>query len=893
MSRPSAERVIAWLVRRHPRPFVDTYGAAITETFRHRAIDARAGGRIRAAFFFVREVAGLLRSAVVEHGRAVPFAPAHGLRELRHAQRRLWASKLFTVATVGTLGLALGASATVFTLLHRIVLAPLPYPESIRLVDLDHAAPGVGISSDLGLSIGLYQEYAQLPSVESIAMYYVGERTIRTGTSTDAANAEFLHTTPSLGTVLGVRPAIGRWFVEAEGQPGGQKSVVLTHGFWQRRFGGAPTVIGRTLHVDGVAHEIVGVLPAGFAFPDKRVEFLAPLALPLRATRAAGFNYRGIARLAPGVGVDATTAEQNAVIADLPRRFQGDPEIESGLLRSSRLAAIPQPFVDRVVGDIRGTLWVLLAATAVVLLMAAANLTNLFFVRAEGRSRDVILRRALGAGRGSMAAYYAAEAVLVATLGGGLALAMAHAAVTLLTAGDMIGLPRLSEVRVDRTVVLFTALTATLTALLLACAPIAHAWLTGRDAAHLRQRATTGGRATMRLRRSLIAVQVALALVLLASAGLLVRSFAYLVRADPGFRTENRLVFRIGLPGSAFRDRAAAARWHDATIERLRPIPGVTNVATTSTLPLTLDGQKDPIEVFGRPPVSDTLPVVRFLRVSPNLFETLHIPLRRGRLFNVAEVRGVADGVLVNEALVRLYFPSEDPVGARIRPIGTEGDRWLTIAGVVADTATLRVQEPEPVAKLYVPLGGALWADVPSPHEMTYVVHTDGAPLSVVPQVRELLRASNPELALAGVERFTDVEARSRAGLSFAMILISLAAIVALVLGVVGVYAVVTYSVSQRRVEMAVRLAVGAAPHALTRMMVAQGATPILAGVVIGLGVVGIAAPSLRALLFGVSAYDPATCAVAALALMLVALGACWVPARRAARLSPVDSLRG
>jgi putative ABC transport system permease protein len=893
MSRPRSERVVAWLIRRHPRPFVDAYGAAMVETFRHRAIDARAGGRGRAAIFFLREAIGLLRSALVEHGRILPSAPAHLLREIRHARRRLTASKLFAVAAVGTLGLALGATATVFTLLHRIVLEPLPYPESARLVDLDHAAPGVGIAADLGMSIGLYQEYARLPSIESIAMYYVGERTIAIRGGEDAVNAEFLHTTPSLGTVLGIRPAIGRWFVDAEGRPGGQKSVVLTHGFWQRRFGSAPAVIGTTMQVDGIAHEIVGVLPAGFAFPDERVEFAAPLALPVRASRAAGFNYQGIARLASGMTVDAARTEQNAVIADLPARFPGDTEIASGLLRTSRLSAIPQPLLSRVLGDIGNTLWVLLAATGVVLLMAAANLANLFFVRAEGRTREVVLRRALGAGRASMAAYHAAEAVLIAALGGVLALALAHAAVMMLTSGTAVDLPRLHEVRLDRTVVLFTLATSSMAALLLACAPIAHAWFTERGAAHLRQRATTAGPGTTRLRQGLIAAQVALALVLLACAGLLVRSFAHLVRADPGFRTENRLVFRIGLPGAAFRDRAAAARWHETTMERLRTIHGVRNVATTSTLPLTVDGQRDPIEVFGRPAVSDTLPVVRFLRVSTTLFDTLQIPLRRGRLFDAAAARGAADSVLVNEALVRLYFPSQDPIGARIRPMGTAGDRWLTIAGVVADTATLKVQEPEPLATMYVPIGGSLWADVPSPHEVSYILHTDRSPLAVVAQVRDLVRATNPELALAGVERFTDVEARSRAGLSFAMVLISLSAIVALVLGVVGVYAVVTYSVSQRRVEMAVRLAVGAAPHELTRMMVTQGAVPILAGVLLGLIAAGVAAPSVRALLFGVSVYDPATFILAGLSLVVVALLACWVPARRAARVSPVESLRG
>jgi putative ABC transport system permease protein len=890
MTGRRAERVVAWLVARHPRPFVQAFGPDMLETFRHRAADARARGAWTYGLFLSREVAALLRTLALEHLKPLASVPAHALRELRHAARRLGAARSFTGAAVFTLALAIGAATTAFTLVHRIVLAPLPYPDSERLADLDHAAPGVGIAADLGMSIGLYHEYSRLPGIVATAMYYVGERTL-TGDG-DAVNSEFLHTTPSLGEVLGIRPALGRWFVDAEGKPGAAKAIVLTDGFWRRRFGGATAVIGTVIRVDGVPHEIVGVLPRGFAFPDERVEFVAPLALPERPTRAAGFNYQGIARLAPGTTIDDTRAAQNAVIADLPARFPSDPEIASGLLATSRLAAIPQPLKTRVLGEVGNTLWALLGAGAVVLLMACANIANLFFVRAEGRRREIVLRRALGAGRASMTAFHAAEAVLIAAAGGALALGLAHVSVTALVRGAAIELPRLHEVRLDSMSVAFAVLSSAATALLLTFAPLVHSWVARQDAVHLRQRITTTGLGALRLRQLLIGAQVALALVLLTGAGLLVRSFAQLTRADPGFRTESRLVFRIGLPGSSFRDRAAAARWHESMLERLATVPGIRAAATTSTLPLAGEGQKDPIEVFGRPTSVTSLPVVGFLRVSTELFRTLEVPLRRGRLFDPAEASGSAGGVIVNEALVRSYFAGEDPVGRRIRPIGTSGDRWLTIVGVVGDTATTSVQEPEALAKMYVPLSGSLWADVPSPHEMTYVLRTEGNPIAVAPEVRDLLRRSNPELALAGVERFSDVAARSRAGLSFAMVLITLAASVAIVLGVVGVYAVVAYNVAARRTEMAVRLAVGATPRALTGMVVRQGSVPIAAGIIVGLAGSAAAARSLRALLFGITPQDPPTYLAAGLALLVVALLSCWWPARRAARVSPIDSLR-
>jgi putative ABC transport system permease protein len=881
------ERLVARLLRCGD-PFAALHAADVLDLFRTRAAEARAGGGWRWTRFIVRELLSLLLAAASEQARHAARVPRMLAREVRHAVRRLAASPSFTASAIATLAITLGALTVAFTLVYRIVLAPLPYPNAERLIDLDHAAAGVGIDRDLGMSIGLYHQYSTLPSIEAIAIYYTGERTFSSGG--DTVNSWFLHTTPSLAGVLGAGPALGRWFTDAEGRPGGGKVVVLTDGFWRRRFGGA-NVLGRTVTVDGVPHEIVGVMPRGFAFPDPRVEYIAPLALPAQVNRAAGFNYAGIARIADAVSVDRARADQDALIADLPNRFPGDPE--SGLLRTSQLRSITGPMKTRIIGEIAGTLWILLGACAIVLAIACANLVNLFLVRGESQRPDVTLRRALGADGTALGVYHLAESLLITLAAAAAALLLAGLALAALQTGGTLDLPRLHEVRLGPAVAGVIAAASACIWLLLSAAPALQSRIVSAGSLHHHARRTTPGRAAVRVRHALIAAQVALALVLLASSGLLVRSVAHLVRADPGFRTVDRLVFRIGLPGSAFRDRASAAAWHATFLDRVRGIHGVRHVAAGSTLPLTGDSQRDPIEVFGRSPDPTSLPVVRFTRVSPSFFAALDIPLRAGRVFDTADARGATDAVVVNDALVRQYFRGEDPLGRRIRPFGTQGDRWLTIVGVAADTATYSVQEPEAAAKLYVPLGASLWADVPSPHEMSYVVHTAGEPLAAGPQVRELLRESNPELAIAGMERMEDVAARSRAGISFAMLLITLAAAVALVLGIVGVYAVVAYSVAQRRTEIAVRLAVGATPEQVMRLQLRQSAMPILAGLAIGLGATPVASRALRAMLFGVSPHDPLTYAGAGALLLFVGLLSCWWPARRAAHASPVEALRG
>jgi putative ABC transport system permease protein len=885
------ERLVKSAIAWHGAAFVAEYGADMLETFRARASRARRRGRIAFCLFVTRELAALWRGALLQR-RVTGLSTEHLSREVRHAARRLLRTPGFSSAAVLTLGLAIGANAAVFTLVQRIAVAPLPYPDADRLIALDHTAPGLGVTAGMGMSIGLYRTYATLPSIEAIALYSEREATIIGGG--EAVRAELLQATPSLGDLVGLRPRLGRWFTDADGVQGAPHVVVLSDAMWRQRFAASPAVLGQRLLVDGTPHEVIGVLPAGSSFTDPHVQFVVPLPLPRIWTRAAGFNYQGIARIAPGVTIEEARRAQDAVIAEMPVRYPADPEATAATVGTAKLASLAQPLKRHVLGNTAATLWTLLGAAGVVLLMACANLTNLILVRSDARQREVALRRALGAASTNLLSYALSEAMLIALLGGVLGLVLGYGATALVVQLGPSELPRLHEVRVDATVIGFTALISLAAGLLLGLVPLLRHSL-GRAASLVgAERIATAGVAHVTTRNLLMAAQVTLAVVLLSAAGLMVRSFSNLLRVDPGFRADSRLVFGASAPRSEYRTREAAAGFHAEVLERLRALPGVHGVGLTSTLPLSGAGMGDPLEVRNRlMHAADGAPMAAFRRVSHDYFVTMGIPLRRGRGFDAADAAGATSAVIVNDALVARYFGNADPLGQQVRPIeGDQLDRWLTIVGVVGNTATDSLHEPAPVATLYFPLGGSMWADAPSPHEATYVLRVAGSPVEYVPAIRRLLEDLNPRVALARPERLEDVVTRARASRAFAMTLLVLAASVALVVGVVGVYAVVSYGVARREVEIGVRLALGATPVAVTAMIVRQGSRVIVMGVILGVGGALATADLLESLLFGVAPRDLVTHGAVALALLSVAIVACWWPARRAARRNPLDALR-
>jgi putative ABC transport system permease protein len=897
------ERLAALLIRAHGRDYSASYAEDMLATLREREQDARRRGIVARMAFTCHESAALVRSAVSQRFRPDwerPVPSASGrlgmsagqiIRELRHASRRLWRAPAFTAATVITLALAIGAITTVFTMVSRIVLAPLPYPSADRIVALDHAAPGIGLSGDMGMSIGLFREYRSLPSIEAIALYTEREGTL--SGDGDATRVQFLQATPSIGELCGFQTQLGRWFVESEGEAGAPRVAVITDAMWRQGFGGSPSAVGRLLRVDGAAYEIVGVLRPAQAFPDRQMRFVIPLPLPKVWTRGVGFNYAGIARLAPGISVDAARRQQDAVIGDLPARYPADTELKT--IGGSGMRSLAQPLRDSMVADTGATLWTLLGASVIVLLVTWTNLANLFLVRHESQRSQIALQRALGAGSVDVALHVIGETVLTAVAGGGLGLWLSDSALSWIVLRGPDTLPRLHELRLDLTSVVFTIGVTAATAAALAVIPLVRSWTRHAPPRLDSTRSAKASASQVRTRQVLISVQVGLAVMLLTAAALTTASFRNLLQVDPGFQFESRLVFDANLPRGEYRSRPDAALFHATVLDRLQSIPGVTRVAVTSTLPLEGEGLGDPLEVRGRVGQSAaTLPVARFRRVSNEYFDTLGIPLRSGRGFDASDREGRTDAVIIDDALRLLYFGDRDPLGQQVRPI--EGDpmnRWLTIVGVVGNTATADLSEITPVPKMYVPLRGSMWADVPAPHDVTYVLEVAGEPVSYIDAARRVLADLNPRVALARPERLTDAVARARASRALTMILLLFAAAVAVAIGSVGVYAVISYIVTQRVVEIGVRLAVGATPRQISAMIVRQGAWVIGAGVAIGMVASFASARLLRSLLFGIAPGDVTTHVGVAVAMMLIAIFACWLPAWRAAQVSPVRALKG
>jgi predicted permease len=811
-------------------------------------------------------------------------------QEIKYAARRLARSPAFSVAAVLTLALAIGANLSIFAVVHRVLLNPLPYGDPHRLVSLDYAVPSQNVSS--GLTSMSWQLYHQLSdhaeTLDAIAAYDTGDVTV-TGDG-DPERIRVSHGTPSLALVLRVAPALGRWFSSAEGVPGGADVVVLSHGFWARRYAGDRAVLGRRVMINGLPTEVVGIMPPGFAFPEPGIDMW----LPAKSTRASAtflFLVAGVARLRDGVTLADARGEITNLIAALSRVSPNQHGIISTAL----------PLRDAMVGRVADMLWLLLASVGLVLLVGCANVANLFLVRSEARQREIAVRQAIGASAGRIAHYFLAESALLSVAGTTVGLLLAWGAVHLLVLLAPIGLPRLEEVRLDGVVVLFGVGLSVLAMLALGAIPLIRIAPLALSL-HETGRGQTASRRRHRARHVLMASQVAFALVLLVGSGLMVRSFQKLRAVDPGFNA-TALTFRIGLPEREYTTRRAAVAAHQAIIERLSALPGVTAVATSTCLPLAGRCFGNSLIVEGRPPSPGLRQIASFRAVTAGYFEAMGIRLLRGRTIDQAMVARGESNVVLNKALADSLFPWEDPIGKRVRsstppnsPLGIPP--WLTIVGVVGNTPGTSLAEPAPMPQLYMPATIAGGPDVPrnaliGPDVATtsYVVRTATA-ADLTTAVRRVVAAVDPNLAVAQVRTLQEILDRASAQMAFTMILLAIAAAVALALGIIGIYGVMSYIVSQRTGEIGVRLALGAAPQRVARMIVRQGGSVALGGVAVGLAGSLAASRLMASLLYGVTPRDPVVFAATTIILMTVALIACWLPARRAARLNPLEALR-
>jgi putative ABC transport system permease protein len=832
---------------------------------------------------------------LVEHSKAGAMDTLG--QELRQAARRLLRAPAFTVASVLTLGLAIGANTAIFALVQRVVVNPLPYPESDRLIELDHGSVTMKVASGMSTTPGIYFIYRdRARSIESAAVYSVGARTLIERGEPERLRAAFA--TPSLGAVLRVPPALGRWFTEEEGTPGGPLAAVLSHSLWTWRFNGDRSIIGRGIVLDGVSIDVIGVMPAGFAFPDPRIDVW----LPTQISRAQGFGFfgpQGVARLRDGVSLDTARAEFQGLLAGIADAYPDDPKATANV--RTKLTFVGRTLKDATLGNVTRGLWLILAAVGVVLFVACANVANLFLVRTELRQREVAIRRALGAARLGLGRYFFTESFLLAGAGGAIGLSIAWAALRVLVQAGPTNLPRLHEVRLDAISVAYVAAVSIVAALVFGSIPL---WRgTAAGALHDSGRGNTTSRQRHYVRHLLLGAQVAMALVLLVASALMVRSFQNLHAIDPGFNPDSTLSFNIGLPRTKYITIDQMATVHNGIVDRLAALPGVESASATTCLPLSMGCNANSMRVEGEEYPHGTLPPLSLMRaVGGGYFETMGMRIVRGRAITRADVDRKEPVVVISQKFANIAFKDVDPIGRRIasnqppKPDGSVTFEWWTIVGVVVDTPMRALNEPDPMPMTFMPLSLANGVDLtriaPTALQMNFVVRTSTPPLSIGPLAREAVRAIDADLAIA---QFTTLQAlvdRASAQMTFTMVLLAAAASISLVLGMIGIYGVTSYIVSQRTSEIGVRLALGAEPAGITSQIVKQGGKVTLAGIAVGLLAASAGSRLIASVLYGVSPRDPAIFAAMATLLMLVALVACWIPARRAARLSPTIALR-
>lgn len=811
----------------------------------------------------------------------------------RRALRTFRRTPGFFLVAVLTLAVGIGANAAIFTVVNAVLLQPLPYPEPERIVGVSHTAPGLDMDH-LELSDGTYFVFDRdSRSFESLGIFWKGSVTLTGGEAPARVGAS--GATAGVFSVLRVAPAHGRTIQEADEKPGAERVVVLSDGLWQRRFGGdssAGGALGAVLRIDGVPHRVVGVMPPGFRFPSAEIELWVPLTIDPSNLAVGNFNFDGVARLRPGVTPEAAARELTDLgwrVAELP-----DTLMTREMLQTARFSTRVVPLRNQIVGDVQRVLWVVLGSVGLILLIAGANVANLFLVRAEGRQREVAVRSALGASEQDIVRLFLGESLAIALAGGALGLALAAVGVRALVALKPEGLPRLEEIAVDGTVVAFTAAVSLLAGLLVG---LFAALRYGRPdlASSLKEggRGGMAGRGTQRARSALVVVQVALALVLLIGAGLMVKSFRRLHDVDPGIDPRNLLTLRLELPESEYKDPRKVARFVARLLETVQALPGVRSAATTNLLPLTGGGSNNGHMIEDFPLAEGDVPPLLATRwVTAGYFETMGIPRLQGRGFEQIEAGARVREAVVSRALAERFWPGRSPLGKRLAVGIGNNPQWATIVGVVASIRDDGLHE-KPAEAVYYPMQPQVYFGEESiPRGFTLVVRSDGDPLQLAAPVRDAVWSLDPNVPQAEVRTMEEVAERSMVRTTFTMLLLGIAGLVALVLGTVGIYAVISYVVSQRTREIGVRMALGAARRDIARMVLREGLGLTLVGIAAGLLGAFAATRLMVALLFEVSPVDPATFMAVPALLALIALAACWMPARRAAAVPPLEAIR-
>jgi putative ABC transport system permease protein len=809
-------------------------------------------------------------------------------RDLRLALRSLTRRPAFAAVVILTLALGIGANSAIFSVVSAVLLKPLPYREPERLAVIWSRWSNF---DKTWLSPAEYFDYRAMDrQFEDVGLWGIPDEVALTGDGDAPESVNAVVISANLLSVLGVAPLHGRGFTPAEDVPSGPAVAMIGHDLWQRRYGGQTSMVGRTIQVDGQPVQVVGVLPRGFRVP---IEFqsrsasqiVRPAGLGSSSNIRGSHGYYAIARLQPGVNAAQVTNE----LRSITRRWT-----EEGLYpEAMRFTAFAVPLIDEVTGGVRVALEVLSAAVVLLLLLTCANVANIVLTRADNRSREVAVRAALGAGRWHILRLSVTESVLLGAGGGAVGLALAWAGVKVLVARAPTTIPRLGELSVDWSVAIFAMLLSVGTGLALGLIPARHVGSTNLvDALREGARGQSGGLARRRGRALLVVTEMALAVLLVIGAGLTIRSFRNLQAVSPGFDASNALTLRLSLPASRHPTAQHVVAFYQQLGDEVRRMPGVQAAGFVRLLPLASEIGDAAFVIEGRPvPSGQPGRSADWQAVTPGFFEAMRIPLLRGRPPGPEDTPDGPQVILINETLAREYFPGEDPIGKQVRFFNPEGP-WRTIVGVVGDAHHNGLLNPvkraffAPHSQWHNSAGGN------SRRAMTLVVRSTGDPRRLLRPIEAAVHRLDPDLPLTQIATLEEVLASATREQRFTTALMSGFALLALVLAAVGVFGVISYSVSQRTREIGIRLALGAGVSSVRGLVLRQGLMPAAAGVALGFAAAVTLTRYLRSLLYGVAPVDALTFATVPVLLLLVAAGSVMIPAVRASRVDPVEALR-
>jgi predicted permease len=817
--------------------------------------------------------------------------------QFKQVFRRLAKAPLFTAITLITLAVGIGANTVVFSVVNGVLLKPLSYPQSDQLIGIWHSAPGVNLP-EIDMAAFMYFPYReQNTAFQDVACYRYDSLSV-TGAG-QPEHIEAMDVTDGALGLLGVKPVLGRFFTRQDDQPNAAKTVVLTYGYWQRRFGGSNSAIGKSMTIDGTAREIIGVLPRDFHFLDNyEAAVFLPIQFDRSKTMLGNFNESGLARLKPGVTLEQASADVARMIPIALHSFPPPPGYPVAMFESAHFQPDLKPLKKVVIGDVAKVLWVLMGSIIMVLLVACANVANLLLVRAEGRRQELSIRAALGASRKHITLGLLLESLVLSLFGSLIGLGLAFAALRILVSAAPTGLPRLHDIRIDLPVLLFTMGLALFVSVVIGIIPVIKF-----SGVHLNTGLREGGRALSqsrerhRARKTLVVVQVALALVLLICSGLMIRTFRALVQVSPGFSDPQSLLsFFVWIPSTQIPDAQAerVLRTQQAIQQKLSAVPGVQSVAISTAVPMDGSQWFNPVAAEDHTYKPGELPPLRRFRfIGPGLFSTIGSPLVAGRDMTWDDEFQKRPVVLISENFAKEYWGSaQNAIGKRVRESDTEDYR--EIIGVVKPIYDDGVDKPSPTA-IYWPL---FQNNLNGDKEMirrgvNFIIRSPRAgSAAFMSEVQQAVWSVDGDLPLANTHTVSELYRKSMARTSFTLVILCAAGGMALLLGIVGIYGVISYAVSQRTREIGIRMALGAQREQLTAMFVRQGLALAGIGAVSGIVISAIALRLMSSLLFKVSAMDPWTYGLATACILSIAWIASYLPSRSAAGVNPVSALR-